>query len=349
MRKTSIVCTLGPAIRSESVLDQVIRAGMNIARVNFAHGEMADHLAAIETVRQAARKVNAPVGILLDIKGPEIRLGKLKADSFELADGQSFVLTAEQIIGDSQRASVTHPNLPAEVAPGSVVLIDDGMLELIVEKVEGQDVVCRVVHGGKLKPRKGINLPGVRTSLPGVTEKDREHILFGIQHNVDYIAMSFVRKAEDVEEVRAMLMRHNAERIQIIAKIENAEGIDNLDAIIAAADGIMVARGDLGVEIPIEDVPLAQKRMIGKCRAAGKMVITATHMLESMQLNPRPTRAEACDVANAIWDGTTAVMLSGETAVGKYPVEAVSCMARISERAELALAQHELPAPMVAV
>ncbi|TBL81280.1 pyruvate kinase [Paenibacillus thalictri] len=343
MRKTTIVCTLGPAIRAGSTMTKAIEAGMNIARVNFAHGEMEDHLAAIEEVREAARNLNEQVSILLDIKGPEIRIGKLADDFVELTAGQSFILTTDLVLGDASRVSVNHPNMPSEVVPGSVVLIDDGMLELRVEQIEGSNIICRVVAGGRLKPRKGVNLPGVHTSLPGVTERDREHIRFGIKHNADYIAMSFVRKAADVLEVRSMLNEGGKPNIKIIAKIENQEGLDNLDEIIAAADGIMVARGDLGVEIPVEEVPIAQKQMIRKCNAAGKMVITATHMLESMQSQPRPTRAEAGDVANAVWDGSSAVMLSGETAVGKFPVETIACMSRIVERAETALYRHELP------
>lgn len=341
MRKTKIVCTMGPACDSIDVLKQMIAAGMNVARLNMAHGSLEDHAARIGRVRQAAREMGAYVAVLMDIKGPEVRIGTLAEPSYELAEDDRFVLTTENITGDGRRVSVNYPELPRDVRAGSTILIDDGLIELAVEQAEGTEVVCRVVNGGKLKPRKGVNLPGIRTSLPGVTERDVLHIGFGVEQKVDIIAASFVRKAADIVQIRELLERHGAEHIRIISKIENEEGVDNLSEILEVSDGIMVARGDLGVEIPVEDVPLVQKRMIRACNAAGKPVITATHMLESMQINPRPTRAEASDVSNAVLDGSDAVMLSGETAAGKYPVESVVTMARIAEKTETILPYRE--------
>lgn len=335
MKKTQIVCTMGPACLSASILEEMIEAGMNVARLNLAHGELEDHRQRIVAVREAARKMNAAVEIMLDIKGPEIRTGLLQESAYTLKSGQYLTLTTEQIIGTDKRISVSY-DLTRDVKIGSSIMIDDGLIELQVVRIEGTETVCVIKNGGVIKSRKGVNLPGIRTSLPGVTEKDKLHIQFGIENGVDMIAMSFVRNAEDVEEVKQMLAAKGAAHIKVISKIENQEGMDELDAIIAASDGIMVARGDLGVEIPIEDVPIAQKKMIAACNKAGKYVITATQMLESMQQQPRPTRAEASDVANAVWDGTDAVMLSGETASGAYPLEAVRAMAAIAGRAEQA-------------
>lgn len=338
MKKTTIVCTMGPACMSEEILSNMLLAGMNIARLNLAHGELEDHKGRIELVRSVAKKLNVPVSIMLDIKGPEIRTGLLQEPSYMLTAGEFLTLTTEQILGTEKRISVSY-NLAADVSVGSRIMIDDGLIELQVVRIEGSDVVCVIQNGGVIKSRKGVNLPGIRTSLPGVTEKDKLHIAFGMENNVEIIAMSFVRRAEDVLEVKAMLAEQGASHIEVMSKIENQEGLDELDAIVAASDGIMVARGDLGVEIPIEDVPLAQKQMIQACNRAGKFVVTATQMLESMQSNPRPTRAEACDVANAVWDGSDAVMLSGETAAGKYPLEAVRTMAAIAIRAEEAMGE----------
>ena len=335
MKKTAIVCTMGPACMFSDMLEEMLLAGMNIARLNLAHGELSEHKQRIEMVRAASKKLNLPVSIMLDIKGPEIRTGVLKESSYLLKAGEFLTLTTEQIQGTEQRISVSY-DLARDVSVGSRIMIDDGLIELQVVRIEGSDVVCLIQNGGVIKSRKGVNLPGIRTSLPGVTEKDKLHIDFGIANNVEIIAMSFVRRAEDVLEVRALLAEKGAAHIEIMSRIENQEGLDELESIVDASNSIMVARGDLGVEIPLEDVPVAQKRMINVCNRAGKFVVTATQMLESMQSNPRPTRAEACDVANAVWDGTSAVMLSGETAAGKYPVEAVRTMAAIAIRAEQA-------------
>lgn len=342
MRKTKIICTMGPACDSVPVLKAMIEAGMNVARLNLAHGDLEEHRKRMDNVRQAAAELDAPVAILLDIKGPEIRTGLLKEAACVLKAGERITLTTEQIAGDAERLSVSYQDLPRDVHVGSRILIDDGLIELLVEAVEGSEVHCRIANGGTIKPRKGVNLPGIRTSLPGVTERDVQHIAFGIEQGIDIIAASFVRKAADIMEIRQLLKDREAGHIQIVSKIENEEGVENLDAILAVSDGLMVARGDLGVEIPAEEVPVVQKLMIQKCNLAGKPVITATHMLDSMQINPRPTRAEASDVANAVLDGTDVVMLSGETAAGKYPVESVATMAAIAERAESILPYDEL-------
>ena len=341
MRKTKIVCTIGPASEELSVLKRLMEAGMNVARLNFSHGSHEEHALRIERIRRAAAETGKTVAILLDTKGPEIRTGDLREGEVELKEGETFILTAEPVEGDASRVSVSYAGLPEDVHPGSTILIDDGLIKLTVVEVRGKEIVCRVVNSGLLKNRKGVNVPGVRIQLPGITSKDAEDILFGLERGIDFIAASFVRKKEDVLEIRKLLEDRGAD-IPIIAKIENQEGLDNLDSILEVADGLMVARGDLGVEIPAEEVPLVQKRMIRKCNLLGKPVITATQMLDSMQRNPRPTRAEASDVANAILDGTDAIMLSGETAAGKYPVEAVETMARIASRAESALRYRDL-------
>lgn len=337
MRKTKIVCTMGPACDSVAVLKEMIAAGMNVARLNMAHGELEDHAARMERVRQAAAETDSVVAIMMDIKGPEIRIGKLKEASYELKRGQKLVLTTEEIVGDASRLSVNYADMPLVMKPGGTVLLDDGLIELTVEAVQGTEMHCVVVNEGVIKPRKGVNLPGVRTTLPGVTERDVRHIMFGIEHDVDMIAASFVRRAEDILEIRRLLEENGAGHIQIVSKIENEEGVENLSEIIEVSDGIMVARGDLGVEIPVEDVPMIQKEMIEQCNAAGKPVIVATHMLDSMQTNPRPTRAEVNDVANAVLQGSDAVMLSGESAAGKYPVASVATMALIAQKAESTL------------
>lgn len=340
MSKTKIVCTIGPSSESPEMLRKLIQAGMNVARLNFAHGELDEHAERIRRIREAAKELNRYVAVMLDIKGPEIRIGKMAEDYAELVPGETVVLTTEEVLGTKDRIHVTYKQLPQDVKPGSIILIDDGLVRLEVVKAEGTEITCLIKNGGKLKPRKGVNVPGVKTSLPGVTEKDVRHIKFGIEQNIDIIAQSFVRKAEDILEIKHILSEHKADHIQVIAKIENDEGVENLDAILSVADGLMVARGDLGVDLPVEEVPLVQKEMIKKCNLAGKPVITATHMLESMQMNPRPTRAEAGDVANAIFDGTDCVMLSGESAAGKYPLESVETMARIAARAESAMGRY---------
>jgi pyruvate kinase len=334
MQKVKILCTIGPACDSVPTLLKLIQAGMTIARLNMAHGDLQEHQQRIRSIREAAGQLDIIVPILLDIKGPEIRIGQLKAPSFELQPNEAVTLTTEEILGDEKRISVSYKELPQHVEPGSIILIDDGLIQLKVESSKETEIYCRIINGGIIKPRKGVNLPGIHTSLPGVTERDIKHILFGISEGIHIIALSFVRRAEDILEIRRLLEDHNAAHIQIISKIENREGVDNLDAILEVSDGLMVARGDLGVEIPIEEVPIIQKLIIGKCNAAGKPVITATHMLESMQQNPRPTRAEASDVANAVLDGTDILMLSGETAVGKYPVESVATMSAIALRVD---------------
>lgn len=342
MRKTKIVCTIGPASESLEMMKKLIDAGLNVARLNFSHGDYEEHGNRIKNIRQASKELGKTVAILLDTKGPEIRIGKLKEEPIELVQDEYLTLTTEEILGDKERIHVTYQDLPKDVEVGSTILIDDGLIELKVVGVTDTEIKCQIINGGQIKGRKGVNVPGVKTSLPGITEKDAADIVFGIEQDVDFIAASFVRKASDVLEIRELLEKHNAGHIQIISKIENQEGVDNLDEILEVSDGLMVARGDLGVEIPAEEVPLAQKRMIEKCNLAGKPVITATQMLDSMQRNPRPTRAEASDVANAIFDGTDAIMLSGETAAGKYPVESVRTMAQIAERTETALPYRDL-------
>ena len=337
MSQTKIVCTMGPSSNSISILKEMMKSGMTVARLNMAHGELEDHSGRIELIREAASEASAIVAIMMDIKGPEIRIGTLEEGSYELKAGDTLTLTSEPITGNGTRVAVNYPDMPSVIQPGNRILIDDGLIELIVQEVKGTEIVCTVMNGGPLKPRKGVNLPGIRTTLPGVTDRDIRHIAFGIEQGIDMIAMSFVRKAEDVLQVRQLLEDAGAAHIQIISKIENEEGVDNLDAIIEVSDGIMVARGDLGVEIPAEDVPMIQKTMIEKCNLAGKPVIVATQMLDSMQVNPRPTRAEVSDVANAVLQGADAIMLSGESAAGKYPLESVRMMAMIAERAELTI------------
>jgi pyruvate kinase len=331
MRRTKIVCTIGPASESIPVLKEMLAAGMDVARLNFSHGSHEEHLLRLRNIRQASREIGRPVAILLDTKGPEIRIGELE-ESLQLEAGQDFCLTTIPDIRKN-KVYVNYPGLPGDVKPGDRILIDDGLIGLVVKEVTSTEINCLVENGGELSGRKGVNVPGVSVNLPSVTEKDLEDILFGIEQEVDFIAASFVRTAADVLEIRKVLEDHHSP-IQVIAKIETQAAVDNIDDILEVSDGIMVARGDLGVEIPAEEVPLAQKQIIAQCNLLGKPVITATQMLDSMIRNPRPTRAEASDVANAIIDGTDAVMLSGETAAGKYPVEAVKTMARIGEKTE---------------
>lgn len=341
MLRTKIICTLGPACDSTETLKEMIRAGMTVGRLNMAHGEPEEHAARIERVRQAAKELDTFIPIMMDIKGPEVRIGKLKEDSCVLTAGETLVLTTELIEGDCKRVSVNYPDMPKVVKAQDRILIDDGLIELRVESATDTEINCRIVSGGKLKPRKGVNLPGIRTTLPGVTERDIRNIGFGVEQNIEMIAVSFVRKGDDIREVRRILEERGAGHVRIISKIENEEGIDHLDDILEASDGVMVARGDLGVEVPVEKVPAMQKEMIDKCNLAGKPVIVATHMLESMQVNPRPTRAEVSDVYNAVMQGADVVMLSGESAAGKYPVQAVQTMARVAGQAEATIDYSE--------
>lgn len=333
MRKTKIVCTIGPASQSEEMLRKIIRAGMNVARFNFSHGDHEEHGKKLESVRRISRELQLPVAVLLDTRGPEIRLRDFEGGKAELKEGQRFILTTEEIMGTAERASITYKNLVHDVAPGNSILIDDGLIGLHVDEVTDTDIVCTVLNGGPVSNHKGVNVPGAKLSMPFIDEKDRNDIVYACEMGFDYIAASFVRCKEDILEIRGILKEYNS-RIQIIAKIENLQGIENLEEIVEVSDGIMVARGDMGVEIPMEEVPIVQKRIIKMAVQAGKHVITATQMLDSMIKHPRPTRAETTDVANAIYDGTTAIMLSGETANGDYPVESVQTMARIAERTE---------------
>ncbi|WP_099362154.1 pyruvate kinase [Fredinandcohnia onubensis] len=344
MRKTKIVCTIGPASESIEKLVALANAGMNVARLNFSHGDFEEHGARIKNIREAAKITGKNIAILLDTKGPEIRTNTMENGAIELVEGSTVTLSMEEVIGTPEKFSITYPGLIEDVHPGSRILLDDGLIGLEVVEINQQkrEILTKVLNSGTLKNKKGVNVPGVRVNLPGITEKDAKDIVFGIQQDVDYIAASFVRRASDVLEIRELLEENNGEAIQIIPKIENQEGVDNIDEILEVSDGLMVARGDLGVEIPAEEVPLVQKDLIKKCNALGKPVITATQMLDSMQRNPRPTRAEASDVANAIFDGTDAIMLSGETAAGTYPVEAVQTMHNIASRAESALVHREI-------
>jgi pyruvate kinase len=341
LRKTKIICTIGPACEQVETLMEMMRAGMNIARLNFSHGTHEDHARRIANIREAAGRVGKNIAILLDTKGPEIRLGYLEKEPVVLKAGQRVILTTEDVKGTPERLPVNYPGLPRDLVPGNTVLIADGLIELRVTGVNDHEVECEVVHGGELTSQKGVNLPGVPVNLPAITEQDIRDIKFGIEQEVDFIAASFIRRAQDVLAIRRILEEQGAD-VDVIAKIETREGVENLDEIIRVADGIMVARGDLGVGLPVEEVPLIQKAIIEKCNLAGKPVITATQMLESMIHNPRPTRAEASDVANAILDGTDAIMLSGETAAGHYPVEAVKTMARIASRVEQSLPYEDI-------
>ncbi len=337
MKKTKIVCTIGPASQDRAIFSQLVKAGLNVARLNFSHGDHAEHLARINMIKSVREELDEPVAILLDTKGPEIRLGKFAAP-IELKEGANYTLTTEDYLGDAEKCQVSYADLPLDVEVGNKILIDDGLVELeVIAPPSKTEIQCRVNNSGTIKSNKGVNVPGVKINLPSLTAKDIGDIEFGIAQGIDFIAASFIRKAADVLAIREILEKHQAYDINIISKIENRQGVENLDEIIRVSDGIMVARGDLGVEIPTEQVPLEQKRMIEKCNRAGKVVITATQMLDSMIRNPRPTRAETTDVANAIFDGTDAIMLSGETAAGKYPQEAVEMMATIAEATEQAL------------
>ncbi|MFZ5966445.1 MAG: pyruvate kinase [Bacillota bacterium] len=338
MPKTKIVCTIGPASESKENLMKLIQNGMNVARLNFSHGSHEEHLKRINAIKEVREMLGVPVAIVLDTKGPEIRTGNFNESEVLLKEGTEFIITTRDVIGDSSICNVSYKNLPDDVKPGDNILIDDGLIELeVLEIVNSTDIRCKVNNSGIVKNHKGVNVPGVKINLPAITKKDYDDIIFGIESGIDFIAASFVRKASDVMEIRKILEDNRAPDIQIISKIENQEGVDNVDEILEISDGIMVARGDLGVEIPTEQIPLVQKMIIKKCNAVGKPVITATQMLDSMIRNPRPTRAEVTDVANAILDGTDAIMLSGETAAGKYPVEAVKTMANIARTTEASL------------
>ena len=335
MKKTKIICTIGPTSDKYDVLKKLALNGMDIARFNFSHGSHEEQKKKMDLLKEVRDDIRRPIAILLDTKGPEIRTGILKdGQKVTLEEDQEFVLTTEEIEGNAQRVSITYDGLAEDVEPGKKILIDDGLIELEVKAIQGADIVCTVINGGELGQRKGVNVPNVPVRLPAITEKDKEDIIFGMHQGVDFIAASFVRNADAIREIKALLKEHDSRYIPIIAKIENEEGIRNIDEILEVADGIMVARGDLGVEIPAYELPHLQKMLIQKCNDALKPVITATQMLDSMMRNPRPTRAEVTDVANAVYDGTDAVMLSGETANGKYPLEALKMMVKIVEDAE---------------
>ena len=333
-RKTKIICTLGPAVDNEAMIRTLIRGGMNAARFNFSHGNHAEQLERLDRFKAVRDSMSYPVATILDTKGPEIRIKSFSTKSIQLEAGDRFTLTTDEVVGDSTRVSVTYDRLHEELSVGQEILIDDGLVAIRVEEISGHELHCTVENGGALSANKSINIPGVHIHLPALTEKDVADIQFGVANDFDYIAASFVRRAADVEAVRQVLHECGGDDVKIIAKIENQEGVDNMDEILAAADGIMVARGDLGVEIPASKVPILQKRMIQKGMQAGKPVITATQMLDSMMRNPRPTRAEVSDVANAVFDGTGCVMLSGETASGKYPIEALKALVDIVTDAE---------------
>ena len=333
-KKTKIVCTLGPASDSEEVLTQLVENGLNVCRFNFSHGDHAEQKVRMDTAKKVREKLNVPVALLLDTKGPEIRTGKFADPEVLLEQGQQFIVTMDEVLGTKEKCTVSYKELVNDVKVGDTILIDDGLVGLRINEIKGNDIICTVENSGIVKNHKGVNLPGVKINLPALTPKDISDIEFGIEQDIDFIAASFVRKASDVLAIREILENNNATHIQIISKIENQEGVENLDEILQVSDGLMVARGDLGVEVPTEEMPIIQKDMIRKCNELGKPVITATQMLDSMIRNPRPTRAEVTDVANAIYDGTDAIMLSGETAAGKYPVEAVKIMATIAKRTE---------------
>ncbi|MBP1947767.1 pyruvate kinase [Virgibacillus litoralis] len=343
MRKTKIVCTIGPASESTETLEQLIESGMNVARLNFSHGDYDEHGHRIKNIKETSEKLGKTTAILLDTKGPEIRTGSFENGEAELIEGTTVYVSMDEIIGNSERFSITYQGLIDDVHVGSKILLDDGLIELEVLEIDysNKEIKTKPLNSGTIKNKKGVNVPNVSVNLPGITEKDAQDIEFGIEQGVDFIAASFVRRPSDILEIRELLEKHNATQIHIIPKIENQEGVDNIESILEVSDGLMVARGDLGVEIPPEDVPLVQKDLIKKCNTAGKPVITATQMLDSMERNPRPTRAEASDVANAIFDGTDAIMLSGETAAGNYPVESVQTMSNIALKAESGL-DHKL-------
>ena len=329
MRKTKIVCTMGPSTDKPGILRQLMENGMNVARFNFSHGDYEEHKGRYDKVRALSKELDLPIACMLDTKGPEIRLGEFKNGVEKLTTGQKFTLTSRSVEGTNEICSVTYKELPHDVKPGGRIMLDDGLIELHIDEVGDTDIVCTVCNDGIIKTKKGVNVPGVHLSMPYMSQRDTSDILFGVEQGFDLISASFARNAQDIMDIRHILDEHNS-KIRIIAKIENQEGIDNIDEILTVADGIMVARGDMGVEIDFAEIPAIQKHLIDRAMSAGKICITATQMLDSMIVNPRPTRAEITDVANAIYDGTGAVMLSGETAAGKYPVEALKAMATIA-------------------
>lgn len=337
MRKTKIICTLGPAVDDEQTMLKLALSGMDVARLNFSHGSHEEHLKRVNLLKKVRKEINKPIALLLDTKGPEIRLGTFENGGVSLKANDRFILTTRECVGNQERAFITYANLPAVIKRGDRILIDDGLVEMVVEDFDDVDIVCRVMNCGMIKDKKSVNVPGVKLDMPYLAEKDVRDILFAIKHDFDYIAASFTRKAADIIDIRNLLEANGGSDIQIIAKIENAEGLENIDEILMASDGIMVARGDMGVEIDFNELPRIQKLLIKKAISHGKKSITATQMLDSMISKPRPTRAEINDVANAIYDGTSALMLSGETSIGQYPVESVVTMARIAESTESAI------------
>lgn len=328
------VCTIGPKSESKEVMQELVKAGMNVIRLNFSHGDFEEHGARINTIREINRELGTNVAILLDTKGPEIRTHLFENGGVDLVKGNTVAISMTEVLGTAERFSVNHPDLINDVVVGSTILLDDGYMELTVTEIRMNEIVCRIENNGYVKDRRGVNVPGAVLSMPFLSDKDKNDIVWGAQNGVDFVATSFTRRPEDVNQVRVLLDANGGERVQIISKIENQESVDKIEGIIEASDGIMVARGDLGVEVPAEDVPVIQKSVIRKCITAGKVVITATQMLESMQKNPRPTRAEVSDVANAVFDGSDAVMLSGESAAGDYPIESVATQAQITVRAQ---------------
>ena len=335
MQKTKMIFTIGPASDNEEIIRKFIKIGMSAARLNFSHGTHETHKEKIDLIKKVREDLNSPTAIILDIKGPKIRTHNFVNDGVELVEGQEFsFLCEDEILGDKEKCTVSYKDLYKDVKPSGEILVDDGLLRFKIKEVNGTEIKCVVTVGGIIKNHKGVNVPNVRINLPSITEKDKEDLIFGCENKIDFVAASFIRKASDIQDVRDILKSHGGDYIQIIAKIENQEGVDNIDEIIEVSDAIMVARGDMGVEIPIEKVPIIQKKIIRKCNEAGKIVITATQMLDSMIRNSLPTRAEACDICNAIFDGTDAVMLSGESASGNYPIEAAETMSRISIETE---------------
>lgn len=342
MRRTKIVCTLGPACDTVETLRLMIQSGMNVARLNVSHGTREGHRALIKKVKEAARLEDTVIAVMLDMKGPELRVGEFEIGSIELKEGSSVKLTGARVKGTESLIPINYEKFADDIKSGDIILLDDGLITLKVTGIKDGSVLCEVVNGGTVSDHKGVNLPGLELSLPSLTESDYGDILMGIEEGVDFIAVSFVRKAQDILDIRQLLKDWGVDDIRLIAKVETQAGVNNFDKILEVVDAVMVARGDLGVEILPEEVPLVQKRLIKKCNQTGKPVITATHMLDSMVRNPRPTRAEASDVANAIFDGTDAIMLSGETAIGKFPVETVKTMARIAVRTEKALNYRDI-------
>lgn len=334
MRKTKIVCTIGPACDDEVIMKDLCLAGMNVARLNFSHGTHEEHLKRIETIKKIRSDLHLPIAVMLDTKGPEYRIKTFENGKITLSQGDCFTFTSRDIVGSAQAVSVSYPNLPNELSVGDTILLNNGLLIFEVRRIEGTDIICTVICGGELSSRKSMSFPGKVMKQPYLSQQDKDDILFGLQNGIDYIACSFVSRKQDLIDIHNFLREHNADSVELIAKIENQSGFDNIEEICEECDGIMVARGDMGVEIPFEQLPAIQKKLITKCRMLGKRVITATEMLESMMYNPRPTRAEISDVANAVYDGTSAIMLSGETAAGKYPVQSVAVMAKIAETTE---------------